>query len=238
MTNTLNLKYSKMDLGFFSGIAVVNKVMQEFKGEDSLAVFNIDHETEIGRGLSYALFPELRRDVIDGGQVTIESFRRALTTRGVSDIDFQNKVLCMILQNKAGIQFPLIGIIDILFHDNGHQLVRNASYELSLEVNSEYDLTLVFKGTWDLYNTEPKEPAISVSASVNITPDMVAITDFNMTKISDSPEANAAYNFLENNQQNILEKILSYIKRFFGFNSELRLEETNDGDVSWTDGSK
>jgi hypothetical protein len=112
-------------------------------------------------------------------------------------------------------------------------LAMDPEYKISMEVNRNNNVTLVFKGTWDDVNKEPREPAISASVSINITPNTVAITDFDITKIQDSEVANSAYKYLEDNQKNILEKLLSWIQRFFGFNSELRLEERKKDDMEW-----
>lgn len=104
----------------------------------------------------------------------------------------------------------------------------NSNYELSIEVNSDKKVTLVFNGIWEDYSKDPREPAISVSASVAITLEEVAISDFKITRISESQTARDSYQFLKDNQQNIIEKIISYIKQLFGFDNEFKLEKNND----------
>lgn len=226
--NSLNLKYSRHSSSFFSNINKIHEEIKEYKNSASLSAFTQAHETEIGRGKSYAIFTELRNDVTQGRKVTIESFRNALITRGVTDVDFQNKILALILQNKAGVQYPLGNIVNGLFLENNFQLIMNANYGLELNVNNNNDVTLVFTGTWDDYSENPRKAAIKVNAEVTITPDMASISNFKISQIADTPQANAAFKFLEDNQQNILQKIITFLKEIFGFNSELRLESNED----------
>lgn len=231
--SSLDLKYAKHDLGFFSQVEKINAEIKKFKRSNSTAEFTDAHSFEIGRGPSYALFPELLEIVDKGEQVTIPLFRKALHTRGITNIDFQNKILSLVLQNKAGIQYPIGNIVNNLFMNNNHSLLMDRNYKLSLKVDDPNCVKLVFKAVWEDYTTEPRKPSIDVCVEVYITPDVVAINDFKITQISDTPVAHAAYRFLEDNQQNIIEKILSYIKRVFGFNSELRMEEAQANEQCW-----
>ncbi len=225
--NSLDLKLSKSNLSLFSDIAAAKFDIEKSEKLKSLAEFTKADEFEIGRGKTYAVFKELKNDV----NVTIESFRNGLATRGLLDTELQNKILCMTLQTKVGIPFALGNIINSLFLNNKHNLLMNPDYELALEVNNDKKVTLTLKGFCDAI-INIKDPAISFSISVAITPASVVISNFTITQLSDSQEASNAYKFLEDNQQNILEKIVSYIKQFFGFNSELKLEDSNDQDFS------
>lgn len=222
MAKSLDLRFSKSTFYFFSQLTAIKEEIKEIKSNAGPDIrFTKADELEIGRGNSYALFDELK-----DSKITIDSFRRSLAKRGVVDLDLQNKVLCMILQDKIGVHFVLAKLVNSLFLDNDHTLLLNSTnYELSLEVNNNKKLTLVFNGIWEDYTTAPRIPAISVRTAVTITPEAVAVNKFEITQLSSSGMASNAYQFLEKHQQNILEKIISYIKQFFGFNEELRLEE-------------
>lgn len=233
MTNkSLNLTYSNR---LFSDIFDQKKIIEKTKDETTLHEFTQEDKTEIARGDSYAYFPELKEHVAQGHAITIEDFMKTLDAKGVSDPLFQNKVLCMILQNKLGIQFGLVQILNGLLMSKGGSIISDqSSLEISLEVNNPNNINLNIEGKIQDLTDNDVPPQISFSICINITPDMVAITDFTLTQMSNSPTADSAFKFLEDNQQNILEKILSYIKRFFGFNSELRLEENTDNRFSWS----
>ena len=200
-----------------------------------MTAFTQADEVEISRGSSYAYFPELRKHVDQDNSITIDDFRKTLTAKGVSDPLFQNKVLCMILQSKLGIQFGLVGTLDGLLLNQVGSIISDAgTREISMEVNNYNNINLNIKGEIKDFNNHDVPPLISFSICINITPDMVAITDYSLTQISNTPSADSAFKFFEDNQQNILEKILTYIKRFFGYNSELRLEENTDNRFSWS----
>ncbi len=226
---SLDLKFSKSNLSFHSDIATIKTIIKDFKKSQSgfIAEFTEDDEAEIGRGTSYDVFNE-------GNKVTIESFKKSLSEKGVVDVNLQNKILCMVLQNRAGLQYPIGNIVNNLFLNNNYKLLMNQDYGLAIEVNSNKKVTLVFNGIWEDYTKNPREPAISVKASVAISSDEVAISNFTITQLSESPVASESYQFLKDNQQNILEKIISHIKQFFGFNDEFKLEENNDENISWS----
>ncbi|MGC1181976.1 hypothetical protein [Legionella sp.] len=237
---SLNLKHAKRNLGFFSNITKMNKKVKEFKLLNSLVKFTQVDEGEISRGSSYAMFPELIDDVNKGGKVTIKSFRQALDERDIDDLDFQNKVLYMVLQTKIGLQFGLGAILIDWFNSQDNKFAINQDQsKASLEVTSNEKVTFIFKFILDDITIDPRKPAISALIYIDITPQKVAITDFNITQISDTPNASDAYQFLKDNQQNILEKILekilSYFKQLFDLNNGLELEKDNDENFSWSD---
>lgn len=232
---SLNLKYSKNTSVFFTGIATVREVIKAHTHTKKHIPKTSRDDTEIGRGNSYAVLPELKEEVASRTPITIDSFKRALTGRGVSDINFQNKILCMLLQTKLALHFGLANVIINLLTsaDNDNPVcIDNKNLELSLEINNN-DVALIFKGDFSLAPYDAQSIKVSVSYRVNITPDMVAITDFNITHISDNDKTQDFYTALKDQQQNILYQILTYIKRLLGFNSELRLEESSHDDVAW-----
>ena len=222
----IDLKYSKSPT-LFSDISKVRKTIDAESTSSNIHEFTKAHENEIGRGLSYAVFPELQKGVEKGKSVTIESFRQALSARGVTDSNFQDKILSMLLQNKGGIQFPLGNIVNNLFMTNNHDLLFSNNYKLSLQVHSKDKVTLILKSTCDDY-MHNNEQVINVNIAIDISPAKVVIKNFEMEQISESQEAKDAFKFLEDHQQNILEKIVTYLKRFFGFDQELILEKTKE----------
>lgn len=227
--DSLNLKYSRYS-NFFSKVSQIHKEIKKYKNSTSLAEFTKEDDNEIRRGTSYAVFPELQDDVKQGREVTLQTFRNALDTRGITDTDFQNKILYLILQNRAGIHFAFGNIVNGLFHndENDFTLIMDRDYTLEMKVNGDNEVTLVFEATWDDYSKDPRLPAITVNIEVNITPDMASISNFNISQTAETPQANAAFKFLEDNQQNILQKLITFLKEIFGFNSELRLESNED----------
>ena len=233
---TLNLKYATDGLGLFSKIAKINTIISNYKKTHSISEFTAADDVEIGRGRSYAFFPELAEFVAQGGQITVDRFRQCLTNRGINDVAFQNKILTLTLQNKSGIQFGMGRIIDGLFLENGFLLAQNPDYQIDMDVTHDDRVSLVYTGVWEDPTTEPRTPAIKACVKINISPDMVAISAFDLTKLSDNPVATAAYHLIEENQQNIIMKIITFIMHVFGFNSELRLEEKQEGDLSWAPG--
>jgi hypothetical protein len=231
MPSQVKLQYSKENLGFFNLINQVHKTVEEYKKSKPVSTYNEDN-TEIGRSDGYAVFPELLENFRQGHSVTLESFRKSLSDRGVVDIDFQNKILNLVLQNKSGLQFALGRIMNQILLNKNFLLIMNADYKLEIEVEDEDSINLIFKGVWEDPNTDPRTPAIEACVKVNMTPGIVAIDDFKLTKLSDS--ANDAFKYLEANQKNILMQLFIFIKNILGFNSELRLEEKQKEDPSWS----
>ncbi len=234
---TLNLTYATDGLGFFSKIESMKTIISNHKKTNSISEFTQADEIEIGRGSSYAVFPELVVLVKQGGQITIGLFRECLNARGIADVALQNKILNMTLQSQAGLQFAMGKLVDGLFFEHDFLLVQNPNYQIAMEVMCDGSANLIFKGVWEDPMQQPREPAVAVSVKINISPDMVAITGFNMTKLSDASVTTAAYDLIEKNQQNIIMAIITFIRHFFGFNSELRLEEKQEGDLSWAPGA-
>jgi hypothetical protein len=227
---SINLKYATNNHGFFSNIDKIKTILSAHKQENDIATFDIKDESEIGRGQSYAVFPELKQ----GQKITVQSFRKSLEDRGVVDPEIQNKILNLILQNKAGVHYAMGNVINFLLLEKGFDLLMNAAgYTIELEVNGPMDVDLVFKAEWDNFREEPREASIAANVKINITPNSAAITDFTLTKLADSTVANSAFEFLQDNQQNILMKLITLIKHALGFNSELRIEQSNENDNDW-----
>ena len=238
MTKKISLKYSNDQLGFFSTAKQMSDIINESKKDKSISTFDGRDDSEIGRGMSYAVFPELKEKVNDDEQITVEDFRNALSTRGIKDEAFQNKILNFTLQNKSGIQFAFGKIIDKLLLENDFLLTMNTDFKLNLQVESDESVSMQFIAFWKDPTNAPTELAIGLDVKVNITPDQIFIDRFDLQRFSDNPVAKEAIDFLESNQQNILMKLITFIKRMLGFDSELRLEQKNENDESWVASNK
>ncbi|HHF7382627.1 TPA: hypothetical protein ACPSKF_003158, partial [Legionella anisa] len=227
-------------LGFFNQISQVNAIISQSKKKNSLSQFTAADDVEICRGMSYAAFPELVELVNEGGQITVDGFRSCLKNRGIDDLAFQNKILNMTLQTREGVQYAAGRIIDTLLLDNQCYMwmLRDFPYfKIELEVDDNNSINLIFNGTWEAFVTEdptgPRENAVKACVKINISREMVAITSFELTQLSDNPSATRAFELLEANQQNILMKLITFIQHAFGYNCEFRLEEQQEDDQSW-----
>jgi hypothetical protein len=67
--------------------------------------FNSSDETEISRGESYKISSKMKK----GNRNTIQSLKDTLSSMGMNDTDFQDFTLQLLLQNRIGIQFILLG---------------------------------------------------------------------------------------------------------------------------------
>ncbi|KTD62830.1 hypothetical protein [Legionella shakespearei] len=225
--DSLNLKYTGYSK-FFTNIAKIRNEIKAVRGSANMSVFTEADAREIGRGKSYAVFPELIKDVDEGRTITIESFKTALTDRGITNTEFQNKILYLVLQNRAGIHYPLGNIVNSLLLENGHQLLMNRNYNVALKVNSSNEITLVFKGVWEDFTQDPRVPAIEADVEVKITPEKAEIINFHLTKIADTEQANNGFQFLQENHQNILSKLITYLRDMLGFDTGRTLESKED----------
>lgn len=234
MTKSLDLTLSKKhDFSFFSDITKIKDDIKANKLRLNANGFTEKDKEEIQRGNSYAVFNELKASVSQGKMVTIESFKHSLASRGITDARLQNKILYMTLQTEMGIQYPLGNMVNTLFLENKYNLMMNSNYSLSMKVNSNRKVTVTLEGIVVDITTDLKEPEIAFTTSFTITPEEVALSEFKITQLSDSQTANDAYHFLKSHQQNIIEKIISYIKHFFGFHDELTLEKQEENDTAW-----
>ena len=77
---------------------------------------------------------------------------------------------------------------------------------------------------------EPSVPLRFISSLLNGS---MAIVDCRLTMLSESPAATAFYSHLEENQQNILMKIITFIMHALGFNNNLILEKSEPDDLGW-----
>ncbi len=110
-------------------------------------------------------------------------------------------------------------------------------FKIELEVDNN-SVHLIFKGTWEALATEeptgPRENAVEACVKINISREMVAITSFELTQISENPSAAKTFELLEANQKNIRMKLITFIRHAFGYNCEFRLEEQHEDDQSWS----
>lgn len=223
---SLNLKYAKKNCFFFHAMNEVKETIAHLKQKNSSAVFNQKDEQEIGRGKSYDVFADFN----ECEAITIKSFRKSLNKRGVSGLEMQNKILNLILQNRIGVHFQLANLVNNLFLGNDFNFaVDGSNYNIELAVNGADDVDLVFKAKCKDVNRQ--KDAMNVNVKVNITPAKVVITDLVITKLAES--ANSAFKFLQSNQQNILMKLITLIKRALGFDSEFIIEQSGEDGENW-----
>jgi len=228
---TINLVYSRYDLGFCPVVANMKRLVQQAKRSNLIAEFTSRDEDEIGRGMSYAMFPELRQWVDNGQSISIDAFRDCLNQRGVHDPAFQNKILNLTLQTKSGIHYGLGALFIELCSAHDLHVSTEPDYKVSLEVIDNTSVDLVYKQTFYRPEEESVEQGVRVEVRVNISERRAAIRSFNVENLSDV--SHPVYDFFMANQQNILFQLITFIKNLLGFNSDLRLEEKDRDDHSW-----
>ncbi|KTD51136.1 hypothetical protein [Legionella quateirensis] len=233
---SLNLIYStktSKPSDFFGKIKQMNNIVLKFKKEDIINDFSSDDETEIGRSDSYAVFPELKQLVNQEHQITIDNFRASLELRGISDPTFQNKILSLILQNKAGIHFGLGSAFNALFAGSEHPFYLTSDYNLNIEVKNNQRVKLIYLASWRDITKSTAKPQLSARVEVDITPNRVAIDTCNITQITETPEAINAFNYLEANQANIFQKIILFLMNYFKINSDIEIENVYYDKTPW-----
>lgn len=218
--------YTNSHTAFFPKIKEIDA---RLKLQDKDAIGTQKDIREISRGDTYALFDELCGD---DKTVTIESFREALSQRGVNDKDFQDKILFLLLQHRGGIQYKLGKLVsDILMENHNIMLGVKDNYGLNLEVNSPTEVSLTITTILqekDPWHSSKQTPTIETAVKVNITSDMVVVKNFEVTKLGKSDTASQAFKALEDNQSNILKKFITLIRHAFGLDSELRIADSKD----------
>lgn len=220
----IDLRYASNSSAFFSGL---NKIKNLVRQKSGITSFNQEDENEIGRGKTYAVFPELQAQQ---EQITIQHFRDALHQRGVTNESFQNKILAMLLQNRAGINFRFgMNILD-LFDTSNAIFTLDENREVKIDIVDEKSVGLTYKAIINEKDpwTSKAYKAFEANVTVNISPEKVIIKAFDISKTYESEGTNDAYRAIQNQQQNILMKLLTYIKHALGFDSELRIEETQE----------
>jgi hypothetical protein len=148
----------------------------------------------------------------------------------VTSESFQNKILIMILQHRAGIQYRLGSNIMNVFSNRGGLFTLDEHYDLQVNVINQNSIDLTYKAIVnekDQWTGTPSK-AFTATVTVNISPEKVTIADFNISKDLNSEATNQAFMAVKSEQQNIIMQLLTYIKHALGFDSELRLEETNE----------
>ena len=227
----VNLIYSRYDLGFYPVVAEMKRLVQEAKKNPNIAQFTPQDDNEIGRGTSYAMFPELHASVTAGHHVSIEAFRACLNQRGVHDPAFQNKILNLILQSKSGIHYGLGALVIGLCHQHDLPVAGRPGYTATLDVLDNKSVDLVYKQELYLPSADSIGQEVSVEVRVNISEHAAAIRSFNVENLSDV--SHPVYDFFMANQQHVFFQLITFIKNLLGFNSELRLEEKCRDDHSW-----
>jgi|LauGreDrversion4_2_1035121.scaffolds.fasta_scaffold38481_5 hypothetical protein len=218
----VNLIYSNTSLPFFNTLNVVTEELQRQKTDE--VQINDKDENEIGRGNSYAFFDELKNKAI-----TTTLFRQSLIDRGITDLNFQNRIFNLILQNRDGIQFGVCRVLETLIIGNNFKIFhpQGMDNDIQLHAIDEQHVELVFKSTYsDMSNVEQENPAFDIEMRFVISTDRVDITTFEFTKTSDTAETENFFNFLNEHQANFLMKFIIMIKQWLGMDVGIRLEDT------------
>lgn len=212
----------------------MNSMVLKFKQEDIINDFGTKDEKEIGRAGPYAVFSELK-ELVDQQKkrLTVQDLRASLSQRGVSDPIFQNKILSLILQNRAGIQFGLGLAFATLFTESTHPYCLNSNYDISIEVKNSQQVKLVYTANWQNITKQSRATELGARVEIDITPNRVAIDQCIIAQISDSPEAKAAFDYLNANQVNIIHKIILFLMNYFQINSDIEIENVYYDKTPW-----
>lgn len=221
----INLKYAKQNSAFFSGLSFIKGAVAKTM---PIQPFNEADDYEIGRAGSYAIFPELK----EVEKITVENLRQALSTRGIVDESYQNKILHMLLQNRAGIQFRLGSNIMKVISGRGEGLFTlDENYGVEIKVIDKNSVDLIYTAKVnekDPWKAEEVSKAFDATVRINISPEKVLIKDCKFSKVLDNKNTNMAFQLIQGEQQNILMKLLSYIRHALGFDSELRIDKPQE----------
>lgn len=228
MRKNVNLIYScPKKLNFFKDIKKVREIYLEFKAENNINIFGEADDFETGRGSTYAVFPELQALRNNNEKITVHALRQCLISRGVVDPFLQNKAMTMLLQNRAGIHYPLATILNNLFMEHNKPFLMDSSnYDVKFEVRNNNHVRLIFTGIWQNCDKIPKENALEARIEIDIMPERVAILNFEMSQIDDSEETNEVFKFLKANQVRILERIIIFLQSRFNVNTDLEIDNT------------
>lgn len=155
----LDLIYARSQFTFFSQISDLRATIKQRKNE-ILPVFTQQDENEISRGLSYAIFDELKQKVVG---ISTESVRNSLNNRDISHLAFQNKILSMLLQHRIGLHFHLGTILLNLLSNTDDQLILfmpNNNSVITLEIDDRDNVTLIIKLVYAAMINNSQEPVI------------------------------------------------------------------------------
>jgi hypothetical protein len=124
-------------------------------------------------------------------------------------------------------------ILNGLLLENGHNFLMSPDYDVKFDVKDPNHVKLCFTGTWQDITKDPREDALKALVEIDITPERIAINNFKVTQIANSPEANKAFKFLQNNQTSIWQKIVTFFKTYFNANTDLEVENVAVDKKSW-----
>lgn len=231
----LDLIYAKSDSLFFANMAKMRSDITAKKKQKETFAFTEKDEEEIGRGQRYAVFDALKKNKLL--RISTAGIRACLNDKNVTQIAFQNKILNMILQTKLGLAFPFTAAIHqlLLAENKGLNIVINQNKTgMELKVEDTQHVTLIVKLVCtDMFDTDRPEDIFEASIKINISLETVELGNCHLTQLSDSHIATILYHHLEENQQNFLMKLITFIMRLLGFNDELVLEKTDPAEGTW-----
>lgn len=219
---SINLVYSSNKSNFFAIVKEIRGQVLNFKSELKDNGFATKDEIEISRGLSYAVLPQLIERG-ENNQITTQIFIDELKNAGVKDDIFQQKILSLLLQSRAGIHYGIVGAVNALFLNHNYQyLVSNDSFKLKLEVKNGKKVRIIADST--IINLE-QEKCFGVHLEIDITPKRVCINKLQITKkFENNNDADNAFSLLEKNKANILQMFIIFIKRLFNADSNMEIE--------------
>ena len=188
---------------------------------------------EINRGKAYAFFPEL---IDSATEISITNFKELLKAKGISDNDFQEKILTMILQNRVGIHFGIMKYISVCFlPENGdipEYSLPQDKISMNLEVIDSEKIEFHINSKVTLTSDDNTEIA-NINILLTITPDDVLVNHFKVETLNKSQEAQEVYELLKLQEDGLLQRIINWFKRLLGLHIKneihpnLSLEKTS-----------
>lgn len=247
MSKSINLLYSSQgsccfenesSFDFFKKIRGMNEEITAFKKDQIINDFNRKDSIEVSRHNTYAVFPELMALIKQGKTISLDDIREQLKNRKITDKTFQNKALAMLLQNKIGVHFGLSSVCLSLLHENSHSFyIEQKQNVVNFEVKNKDHIQFIY--STNLYETNGNPaPALSLRIEIDITPSKVILRNVEITQLVNSPEANEAFDFLNNNQAALWERIIIFLKTIFGYNNNIELENEETDKISWQSNTK
>ncbi len=136
-----------------------------------------------------------------------------MTTRGIKDSAFQQKILSSFHQGRLKLPFTLLGGINGLLIQN--EILLHVDSDFILQVLDENSVDLVFTNTLkDLANNQE---IAKYTAVVNISPKECVLKSSSVEVLENSDKAQQISKIFASQQQNIIMKIITFIKHKLGF---------------------
>lgn len=211
---SLNLLHNRQTF-FQEKLHDMQAIISDYKKNTDINNYTEADLKEVTRGKSYALFPELN----NLSSITLFDLKDGLVERGITDTLFQNKVMHMVLQSRAGLQFGLGGAIAATFMEQGAILrVDQDATKQSLKIKSSNEVEFRFNFTYR--QMENKNSLVKANLVINITPERTVLSKLNIVSRACTPELKSVMQNLKQCQASLLERIKAWFKRQTGFTLE------------------